>query len=64
MLQSTSEHFDAEVSLETHLEALAAAMYAGRLGDIPGRRGRPRPRGAVSKAYPPVLGRWAPCCGA
>ncbi|OBB90089.1 AAA family ATPase [Mycolicibacterium peregrinum] len=29
------EHFDAEVSLETHLEALAAAMYAGRLGDIP-----------------------------
>ncbi|WP_166906019.1 AAA family ATPase [Mycobacterium sp. DL440] len=29
------DHFDGEVSLEAHLEALAVAVYAGRLGDIP-----------------------------
>jgi DNA-binding CsgD family transcriptional regulator len=32
------EPLDAALARETHLEALAAAMYAGRLGDAPGVR--------------------------
>ena len=47
------EPLDAAMARETHLEAIAAAMYAGRLGDSPGVREAAEAALAAPPAPPP-----------